>query len=413
LIIAPFKGSYKKEARSIGFFFCFRRSLLFVSFDNIILKMSKASPFSDKNQTILGSVLDFVIQKGNTSRREIQSGTGLAWNAVSNAVASLMEHDFLTEGKILPSDGAGRKASSLLANVNRFALVGVDINGSCLSGVLLSLDKKILYKAKAPFPQEGKNAILEGIFSFISSLEEEAGKKAIELLGIGLSMQGKVDSENGISQFFSGCPREEWSDVPLAYLVGKRFSLPCFLEHDPNCLLYGESVKKGLLPNVIMLRLDYGIGMAVRMDGKILQGINRFDIGHACVVPNGLRCYCGRRGCLDAYISLSSLAHRSGVSPDEFFAHAENYPDLFKEVAEYLSVSLYNAAILFQPDQILFAGRLLEKKALFLDQTLLNLEKDLDGKPPYPLLYTYSDEEDGAYGAACIAYDHIVLQLDL
>ena len=93
----------------------------------------------------------------------------------------------------------------------------------------------------------------------------------------------------------------------------------------------------------VLIRVDEGIGMAVSLDGKILDDTERLELGHTITVPNGRLCSCGKRGCLEAYASLSAL---SDAKLETELSAAGNY----------LSTALYNMYTLFKPQKIILTG---------------------------------------------------------
>jgi len=89
--------------------------------------------------------------------------------------------------------------------------------------------------------------------------------------------------------------------------------------------------------------------MAVMIDGDLQPGSARYEIYNFYVNPDAP--HAGESdtgpGTFSYYASLSGLGMQTGLSPDEFFDHAEEYPELWKLTAKYLAFALYDLAWIF------------------------------------------------------------------
>ncbi|HXV13902.1 MAG TPA: ROK family protein, partial [Candidatus Krumholzibacteria bacterium] len=82
------------------------------------------------------------------------------------------------------------------------------------------------------------------------------------------------------------------------------FRLPVVLENDATSAAFGESFVRGERGrDLVFITLGTGVGGGIVADGKVVRGAAGFggEIGHMTVDPNGPRCRCGSRGCLEAY----------------------------------------------------------------------------------------------------------------
>jgi len=110
-----------------------------------------------------------------------------------------------------------------------------------------------------------------------------------------------------------------WRDFPLRprleelpFLIG----IPVFVDNDAKALALGEAwagAGRGVR-NFLAMVVSTGIGGGIFLDGRILQGRtgNAGHIGHLVVEPNGRRCRCGSRGCLEAEASGSAVEEITG-----------------------------------------------------------------------------------------------------
>ena len=90
------------------------------------------------------------------------------------------------------------------------------------------------------------------------------------------------------------------------------------LENDANCAALGEYIAANDTEDLLYITLGAGIGGGLVIGGQLYRGHHGLagKIGHMTVVPDGLPCLCGRKGCFEQYASTSALAHHyeySGV----------------------------------------------------------------------------------------------------
>lgn len=107
------------------------------------------------------------------------------------------------------------------------------------------------------------------------------------------------------------------ADHPLQYDLEQDLKLPVVLQNDVKGAALAE-LRHGLArgrQNVLVLLMDWGVGLGIIMDGQVRQGSWGFsgEIGHIPFVENGELCYCGKRGCLETVASglaLSKIARK-------------------------------------------------------------------------------------------------------
>src|SRR5690606_24219465 len=113
----------------------------------------------------------------------------------------------------------------------------------------------------------------------------------------GVSMPGLVSSEEGKN--FTYFIKEEESES-LEEILKRKFNKPIFILNDAKSACLAES-NFGLAnnrQNVLVISMDWGIGLGVIIDGKVYQGPSGFagEFGHIPLVDDGLLCHCGKRG---------------------------------------------------------------------------------------------------------------------
>lgn len=373
--------------------------------------MSKELSTSSIKKNNIASILKCVIKNQKMTRREIEEETQLSWSTVSTLTTELVSKDYLEEVQVKSNGKRGRKASQIQVNSSFFGVIGLDINALGLTCLAMNLSHQTIVEVTEPFYTGTREEVLNEIYHILEETIDAAKKKGYQMLGIGISMQGKVDVVNGKSLDFAGCyEKEKWDGIPLVSLVQERFHLLTTLDHDPNCFLYGESVHRDLKKNCILLRLDDGIGMAVRINGRLLRDGEDLEVGNWSM-DSSLPYIHGGHGSLNYFASLVGLSYQADLSIEEFLKHAEEYPEIWKNTSRYLGQALYNLSQLFNPDEFVFAGVLLTKKNLFLEEAYHTLNRLYDHYLNKKFIFSICNEVSGAFGAASEVLDKVIYNL--
>jgi len=185
--------------------------------------------------------------------------------------------------------------------------LAVDIGGTKMA--ICALDKNGIVAGdieSIPIPFNDKHvADLEIILEIIHKKYHELKKKAIKIPGIGISICGSVDpmGENVIY-----VPNLYWRNIPLRKLVSEKIGIPVFVDQDTRAAALGEAVwgiAKGI-DSFYWVTVGTGVGSAMFLNGSLFTGVHGYSgwLGHSTVDEiNGPVCSCGRRGCLETYVS--------------------------------------------------------------------------------------------------------------
>ncbi len=112
-----------------------------------------------------------------------------------------------------------------------------------------------------------------------------------------------------------------WRHFPLRERLAATLRIPVVVDNDAKALALGEGwlgTARGV-PDYLAMVVSTGIGGGIVLDGNLLEGRagNAGHIGHVVVEPDGRRCACGGRGCLEAEASGLAIAARTGRPPSE------------------------------------------------------------------------------------------------
>ena len=248
--------------------------------------------------------------------------------------------------------------------------IGIDIGVKETQIGLVDIHQKLLacekMKTGAERPAE---EVLREIGQRTLALLERQGIPMDQCVCAGVSVPGTVDRQKGVVRYSNNI---RWKQVELSKLMSKYLPIPVRVANDADCAALGESAAGAgrEYRDVVMVTLGFGVGGGVILDGEICAGknIGGNEIGHMVIVENGEPCTCGRRGCLEAYVSPRALirdalaAAGREMTPEEIFEGAAagdpRLEELVDRYARRLGIGLVNIVNIFRPQIVLLGGDL-------------------------------------------------------
>lgn len=200
--------------------------------------------------------------------------------------------------------------------------IGIDLGGTNIAAGLVDKSGKILHSASIPTLKERHwSEIVKDMASLAERIVTESGHNMNEITAVGIGCPGSIDKENGVVVYSNNIVMH---NVPMAAEFRKYLDLPVFLENDANAAALGEYTTCGEgIDSFVFMTLGTGVGGGIILNGKVWSGFNGAgaEIGHQTLIFNGKPCTCGRRGCLEAYASVTALIEQTKEAID---AHPES-----------------------------------------------------------------------------------------
>ncbi len=277
--------------------------------------------------------------------------------------------------------------------------LGIDLGGTKIEGIVLDARGRTLARRRVATPREDYGATVAAVAGLVAALEDEAGVRG----SVGVGIPGAISPNTGRimnanSTWLIGTP----FDRDLAAALGR----PVRLANDANCFALSEAVDgaaagAGVVFGVI---LGTGVGGGVVIDGKALTGRNAIagEWGHNPLPwPRdeerpGPACYCGKRGCIETFLSGPGLArdYAAGggspasppASPEEIKTRAEA-----GEAAALAALDRYEDRLARGLAQVI---DLLDPDVIVLGGGLSNLPRLYHSLPARLPAYVFSDRVD-------------------
>lgn len=192
--------------------------------------------------------------------------------------------------------------------------IGIDIGGTKIAGGAVDAGGTILAAERAATPASDPEAIIELVAGMVTRLRE--GR---QIAAVGVAAAAFLDAGRRRIRY---APNIAWRELPLAERLGERLQLPVILENDANAAGWAEHrFGAGAAhpdDDMVMLTLGTGVGGAIISGGRLYRGGfgAAGELGHVLLVPDGLACGCGARGCLEQYASGRALLRIAGELAD-------------------------------------------------------------------------------------------------
>lgn len=309
------------------------------------------------------------------------------------------------------------------------ATIGLDIGGTNINGGLVDSHGVVLAKGRRDTPAHDPAAIVKEAASLVAELSE-----GHEVDAVGVACAAYIN-RSGSLVFFS--PNLAWRDEPLKARLESAIDLRVMIENDANAAAWGEfrfGAAAGV-DDVVMVTVGTGIGGGVVVDGVLMRGAFGVasELGHMRVVPDGIRCGCGNRGCWEQYASGTALvrearelvasgsphAARLGelcagnpdllTGPDVTRAAAEGDPaavELLSDLGTWIGEGAASVAAILDPALILLGGGVSDAGALLLDPAVAAFRRQLTGRgyrPEARFALASLGNDAGMIGAADLA----------
>lgn len=383
-----------------------------------------------KNQIRRNRILRTLLEEGRLSLTDVAKRTGISLPMVSKLAAALREEKLIVTGDGGKIDRAGRPPIVAQLDGDAGYILGFDVGHRNTNIVLINLELRLVLERHVASPPLGNDPAIVGWLA--AKIEETLGEASVsrkKLLGIGLSVPGIVRGREGVSETYLN-----FGPTPLREVLETEFKKPVHIEHDAKAMALGErwfgAAKNAR--NVLCLNIGWGLGLGIIADGRLYYGRDGYagEFGHLQVVPNGLLCQCGKRGCLETVASGRAIARMArerllGGAPSRLLEKAavttmevdaeqvvgaamagdQFSIEILEDAGRFLGEGVAKLINLFNPELIILGGRVSSGKHFILDpvratalkQSLIQLNRNVE--------FTISGlgTNSGALGVAMLA----------
>jgi len=286
--------------------------------------------------------------------------------------------------------------------------IGIDLGGTKIEGVLLDEKYNTIKRKRIETHQEnGYDSIVKSIISLINELKAKTGEET----SVGICTPGFTDDNSGlIKNSNTKCLQE----MPLKNDIENGLGHKIIMENDANCFALAESLlgsAKGY-DAVFGVIMGTGVGGGIVINGTIHKGSTNIagEWGHHTLRPDGHECFCGKRGCVETYISGPALEKRwleltgkkeslQSIVQDLSDEKAKQWK---KEFLENFGIGLANVIDILDPDIIVLGGGVSNIPFLYDEAKKAVHDRVLGNFTETPILKNSLGDSAGVFGACLL-----------
>jgi len=311
--------------------------------------------------------------------------------------------------------------------------VGIDLGGTNIKIGLFDSSITLVCKTSVTTEADmGPEAVVDKMVQTVKKLLTNAGFSLSDIITIGIGTPGPAEYSEGVIIQSNNLPK--FKNVPIRRMLSDKLGgRPVVLDNDANVACWGEyaiGAGKGV-KDMVFFTLGTGIGGGIISNGELVHGCaeNAAELGHTILYPDGRKCNCGQRGCVEAYASADSTARRAceaieagaesslktvleekgTITSKDVYEHLAAGDRLAKEItdgtAKALAITCINMLHATEPKRIVFAGGmiaagdvLLKRIREYFDEHIWSIKKE-----PVEIVFASLGEDAGIIGAAALA----------
>lgn len=315
-----------------------------------------------KNKNAL-KLLELIKNNSEISRADLAKKTELTPASITKIVQKLINEEIVVELGLGDSTG-GRPPKILKLNSKAGNFISIYLASDYIELVLYDLGVKRIYEDKHDIWIRTKNKIIDDI---VAMIERAIETSRVKVLGIGIAVNGLVDTKSGISVY---SPHYKWNNVNLVKILEEKFNIKVYVENDVRAMAMGEKsygiAKKS--ENFVVINIENGVGSALYLNNQIYRGTHfgAGEFGHIPIEDNEQRCSCGKKGCLETLVNNQNLEDKyfnlteKNLKAWEIYEEYNNGNKIAIKLVENIAVVLAKGLVplvnILNPDLIIIVG---------------------------------------------------------
>ncbi|GAA1966609.1 ROK family glucokinase [Agromyces allii] len=191
--------------------------------------------------------------------------------------------------------------------------IGIDIGGTKIAGAVVDEAGGIVRSERVPTPAGDSQLLEDAVVEMIRTLSDGAADDVV----VGVAAAGFIDAAQSTVYY---APNIDWRNEPFRAKLEARVGATVVVDNDANAAGWAE-FRFGagrMVSDMVMLTIGTGVGGAIVAGDRLFRGGfgAGAELGHLRVVPGGLPCGCGQRGCIEMYGSGRALLRMANEIAD-------------------------------------------------------------------------------------------------
>ena len=277
---------------------------------------------------------------------------------------------------------------------------GIDLGGTNIAAGIVDDKGKMLESMSIPTnAQRDFREIVKDMAELVKKLAEKAQVPISEIRAAGIGCPGSIDSTRGVCEYSNNL---NMCHADVAGEFRKTLDIPVYLENDANAAALGEyEINAKGSKSFVFVTLGTGVGGGIIINGEIFRGFNGVgaELGHTVINIDGEPCTCGRKGCWEAYASVTALIRQTRASMDRhkdslmheiagkegkisgrtsFLAAkaGDRYAqDVVNKYFVYIAEGITNLVNIFQPEKLIIGGSISKEGDYLLKPVIEHVKK--------------------------------------
>ena len=270
--------------------------------EQIVLNASTKTVPSDIRARNTMAVFNLLFPTAAVSRSELGKTLGLSRMAATEVTGEMLDNHIVREVGEDTRSGRGKRSVMLAIDTAFWRIITVDLSQQyVVQAALVDLGGRIIERTEVPV-EHGTDVSVDIITGLINRLIAACTQP---ILGVGVAVPGVVDHNGTVVD----AVQLGWEQVPLHDELREALDMPVLVGNATNAALVAERFFGEGGDNSMLIRIGAGVGASLCVNGQIVDGSTCMagEIGHVVVDPEGPACACGKRGCLEAYLSTNNL----------------------------------------------------------------------------------------------------------
>lgn len=272
--------------------------------------LTKQSVVAYKKNLKFRKALAYLYQEGSCTLAELASELHTSIPSVTNLVDQLIDDGWVIAIGTAAGNNGRRPAVFRFNPTGHYSVI-LDSGTHGTRLLIVNLLRQILFEKSVDYPLEDRPEFSAFLVDFVNDCLLASGLARQDMLGVGLSLPGLIDSRQSLNLSY---PRLGMPGQSLTSWLELQWQLPVFLLNDTKATALGEhrfGRAKGK-QHALAINIDWGVGLGIIINGDVFQGASGFagELGHIQADPKGSLCYCGKIGCVDTLASASALVRR-------------------------------------------------------------------------------------------------------
>ena len=309
--------------------------------------------------------------------------------------------------------------------------LGIDIGGTNIAYGLIDREGHcLLCDSRSTASYATPQSLVESLQRHI---ESDCQRLGLHLIGVGVGSP----SGNYFNGTIENAANLSWKGIiPFAELLREEFHVPAFITNDAKASALGEMVYGGArgMKDFAVITLGTGVGSGIVVNGQLVYGHDGLagELGHTIVRPGSRACNCGRRGCLETFVSATGIKRTAcellavenassrlreipyhDITAKKVFDAAQTGDPIaletFRLTGEILGIALANFVAVTSPEAIFLQGGVANAGEWIFKPTRESMEANLLHfyKNKVKLLPSSLSENAAIYGAAALAWNEL------